>query len=160
MESILIHTWRPWKLANFQDPPTSLVQLRPKFFHPLDFQTPNFKRNSLPLPLQIMTNQLKENIIQGWLLHDIRSFLQVGFCSQYQLTNLVWLSIDFYLFSWNQHRSQSFFKKLKTSFSPSCYSEMMCWGQGWSEASLSAFFVALYSCMCSCPKISQNDFYL
>ena len=30
-------------------------------------------------------------------------------------------------------------KKWKTSFSLSSYSEKMCWGQGWTEASLSAF---------------------
>ena len=148
------------KIGQFSRPPHPSCPATSKILPPPWLWTSNFKRNPLPLPLQIMTNQLKENIIQGWLLHDIRSFLQVGFCSQYQLINLVWLSIDFYLFSWNQHRSQSFFKKLKTSFSPSCYSEMMCWGQGWSEASLSAFFVALYSCMCSCPKISQNDFHV
>ena len=148
------------KIGQFSRPPHPSCPATSKILPPPWLWTSHFKRNPLPLPLQIMTNQLKENIIQGWLLHDIRSFLQVGFCSQYQLINLVWLSIDFYLFSWNQHRSQSFFKKLKTSFSPSCYSEMMCWGQGWSEASLSAFFVALYSCMCSCPKISQNDFHL
>ena len=146
------------KIGQFSRPPHPSCPATSKILPPPLLWTSNFKRNPLPLPLQIMTNQLKENIIQGWLLHDIRSFLQVGFCSQYQLINLVWLSIDFYLFSWNQHRSQSFFKKLKTSFSPSCYSEMMCWGQGWSEASLSAFFVALYSCMCICPKVSQNDF--
>ena len=96
-----------------------------------------------PLLLQIITNQLKENIIQGWLLNVIRSFLQVDFCSQYQLCNLVWLSIDFHPFSWSQPCPQSYFRKLKTSLSPSFYSEKKCWGQGWAEAWLSAFFVAL-----------------
>ena len=46
----------------------------------------------------MITNQLKENIIQG------RSFLQVGFLFQYQLTNLVLLSFDlfdFLSFSWS-----------------------------------------------------------
>ena len=89
-------------------------------------------------------------------MHIFRSFLQVGFSSQYQLINLVWLSIDFYPFSWSQPRPQSYFKKLKTSFSPSSYSEKMCWGQSLTIC----FFVALYSCVCSCPKISQNNFYL
>ena len=37
----------------------------------------------------------------------IRSFLQVGFCFQYQLINLVWVSIDFFSISWSQPRSQS-----------------------------------------------------
>ena len=31
----MIHTWRPWKLSNFRNPPPP-VHLRPKFFHPLD----------------------------------------------------------------------------------------------------------------------------
>ena len=95
-----------------------------------------FQTNPL---LQMITNQLKENIIQGWLLYVIRSFLQVDFCSQYQLINLVWLSTDFFLFSWSQPCLQSCFKKLKTSFSPSSYNEKICWGQGWAEAILSAF---------------------
>ena len=55
--------------------------------------TSNFKR--IPL-LQITISQLKENIILGWLLYFIRSFLQVGFSFQYQLINPVWLSIDFF----------------------------------------------------------------
>ena len=42
--------------------------------------TSNFKPTSPPtLSPQMINNQLKENIIQGWLLHVIRSFLQVGF---------------------------------------------------------------------------------
>ena len=49
--------------------------------------------------LQTVTNQLKENIIQGWLLHVIRYFLQVGFRFNYQRINLVWLFFDFSLFS-------------------------------------------------------------
>ena len=52
-------------------------------------------------PLQMITNQLKENIIQEWLLYVIRSFLQVGFRFQYELINLVWLSFDFFSFSWS-----------------------------------------------------------
>ena len=85
----------------------------------------------------MITNQLKENIIQGCLLYVIRSFLQVGFRFQYQLINLVWHSIDFFSFSWSQYRPQSNFKKLKTSFLHSSYNEKMCWGQDWAEASLS-----------------------
>ena len=92
-----------WKIFKTTQP---LVQLRPKFFHPLDLERPISNDPPLPPPstnhLQIITNQLKENIIQGWTLHVIRSFPQVSFCSQYQLINFVWLSIDFYLFSWSQ----------------------------------------------------------
>ena len=56
-----------------------------------------------------------------------RSFLQVDFRFLYQLINLVWLSFDFFSFSW-------------------CLT--IC------------FFVALHSCMRSCPKILRNIFYL
>ena len=79
--------------------------------------TSNFKRN--PLPLQMITKQLKRNVILGWLLYVIRSFLQFGFPFQYQLINFVRLSIDFVLFSWSQSHRQSNLKKLKTYFSPS-----------------------------------------
>ena len=111
------------KIVQFSRSPTPLVHLHPKFFHPLDFGRPIQR---IP-PLQMITIQLKENIIQGWLLYVISSFLQVGFRFQYQLINLLWLSFGFFSFSW---------------------SLTIC------------FFVALYSCLCSCPKISRNIFYL
>ena len=91
----------------------------------LDVQFPT----NPPPPLQMITNQSKENIIQGWLLYVIRSSLQVGFCFQYQLINLVWLSIEFFSFSWSQLRSRAVLKKLKTSFSPSSYNEKIAWGK-------------------------------
>ena len=47
------------KLSISQDP-TPLVHLRPEFFHPLDLRYP-ISKNS---PLQMITNQLKENVIQ------------------------------------------------------------------------------------------------
>ena len=59
-------------------------------------RTSNFKWSP---PLQIITNQLKENIIQGWLLYVIRSFFQVHFHFQHQLINLVLLSFDFFPFN-------------------------------------------------------------
>ena len=116
----MIHIWRLWKLSSFQDP-HSLVHLRQKISPP---PWSSFKQT---LPAFSIINQLKENIIQGWLLYVIRSFLLVGFRLQYQLINLAWLSFDFFSFSW----------------SITIY-----------------FFVVLYSCVCSCPKISQNVFYL
>ena len=68
----------------------------------VQFQTnPRPDTPYLPAFLQIIANQLKENIIQERLLYVIRSFLQVGFRFQYQLINLVWLSLDFFLFSWS-----------------------------------------------------------
>ena len=62
----MIQIWLWWKLSNFQDilyPPCPSTS---KLFHPLDLGHPNF--TSFPPPHQMTTNQLKENIIQGWLL--------------------------------------------------------------------------------------------
>ena len=87
------------KIVQFSRLPTPLLYLRPKLFHPLDLGCPI--SNELHPPLQIIINQIKNNIIQGWLFYVIRSFLQVGFCFQYQLSNLVWLSFDFFSFSWS-----------------------------------------------------------
>ena len=52
------------KIAQFSRPPTPLVQLFPKLFHPLDLGRP-IANESPHLPLQMITTQLKENIIQG-----------------------------------------------------------------------------------------------
>ena len=107
------------------------------------------------------TIQLKENIIQGWLLYVIRSFPQVVFRFQYQLINLVWLSIDLFLFSWSQSYPQSNFKKLKTSFLSFSYNKKVRWGQDWAESPLSTicFLVALYSLVCSYKKKQENLFF-
>ena len=112
------------KIVQFSRPPTPLVHLSPKFFHLLDLELPILNE---PPRLQMITSQLKGNIIQGWLIYIIRFFLQVGFRFQYQLINLAWLSFDFFSFSWSL---------------------------------LISFLVALYSCVCSCPKTSRNAFYL
>ena len=63
------------KIVQFSRPSTPLVHLRPKFFLPLDLRRPISNKP----PLQILTNQLIENTIQGWLLYVFRSFLYVGF---------------------------------------------------------------------------------
>ena len=84
----MIHIWSP----------TFLVHLRPKFFPPSWPWTSNFKRPPFPNDNQ----SIKKNMIQRWL-HVIRSFLQVGFHFQYQLINFVWLSSDFFSFSWRPH---------------------------------------------------------
>ena len=77
--------------------PTPLVHLRPKFFHPLDLGRPI--SNELPYPND--KQSIKRNIIEGWLLYVIRSFLKVGFRFQYQIINLTWLSFDVFWFSWS-----------------------------------------------------------
>ena len=69
------------KIAQFSKSLSPLVHLCPKFFYPVDLGCPIPKK---PLPLQIIAIQLKKNIIQGWLLYVIRSFLQAGFRFQYR----------------------------------------------------------------------------
>ena len=54
-----------------------------------------------------------------------------------ELGQLLGRCLILFPFNWSQTCPQSYFRKLKTSFSPSSYSEKMCWGQGWAEASLS-----------------------
>ena len=109
----MIHIWRPWKLSHFQDPPPlcpstskilppisskillSFHPILPKFFIPLGRPI-----SDKPPTLQMITNQLKENINPNLTICVIRFFLQFGFCLQYQLINFVWLSFDFFSFSW------------------------------------------------------------
>ena len=58
--------------------PHSLVHLRPKFFHPLDLEHPI--SNIFPLPhFQMIINQLKENMIEGWLLYVNRLAFRLVF---------------------------------------------------------------------------------
>ena len=79
-----------WQLFSFQDSSSLLAHLRPKFFHPLDLGSPIWNEHSLRL--QMIINQLKANIVQGWLLYVIRSILQVGFRFKNRLINLInWL---------------------------------------------------------------------
>ena len=92
----MIHMWRPQKLPIFQDPPPPLSIYVQNSSTTLTWDI-QFQMN--PSPLQMITNQLKENIIQGWLLYVTRSLLQVGFPFRYQLINLVWLSFDYFSFS-------------------------------------------------------------
>ena len=77
--------------------PTLIVHLHPKFFHRFDLGRPISKNLPSPPPPQMITNQLKENIIQGWLLYVIRSFFQVSLCFQYQLINLGFSLPSFHL---------------------------------------------------------------
>ena len=72
------------KTAQFSRPVTPLVQLRPKFFHPLYLGRPILNKPP-PISLPNDNQSIKKNIIQRWLLYVIRSFLPVGFCFHYQL---------------------------------------------------------------------------
>ena len=122
------------KIAQFSRPPTLLVHLRPKFFQLLDLGRPI--SNKPPSSNDNQSSKRKHNPRMTIICYQVP---QVVFRFQYHLINFAWLSIDFFSLHWNQPRYQSTFKKLKTSFSPSSYSEKMSWGQGWAEASLSAF---------------------
>ena len=126
------------KRVQFSRFSTPLVQLCPTFFHPLDLGRPI--SNDPPSPPLASPND-NQSIKRRYNSRTtiIWSFIKVGFRFQYQLINLVWLSIGFFPFSWSQTRNQNNFKELKTSFSSPSYSEKMCWGQCWAEASLSAF---------------------
>ena len=68
----MIHIWRPWKLSNFQDPkpPLSIYVQNSFTSFTLDVQ---FQATSPPPLLPMITNKLKENTFQGWLLYVIPS---------------------------------------------------------------------------------------
>ena len=66
-----------WYTYHVHEPCPSTSKILP----PLWLWMCNFKWTT---PLQIITSQLKENKVQGWLLYVIRSFLQVGFRFQYK----------------------------------------------------------------------------
>ena len=98
----MIHIWPPWKLSNFQAPHPHCPSAS-EILPPPRPWTSNFKRIPHLPPFHMITNQLKENIIQGWLLYVIRSFLQVGFHFHCQLINHVWVSFDFLSLSWSHY---------------------------------------------------------
>ena len=158
----------PWKLSNFQDPPPpcpTTSKILPPVPLTLDIQ---FQANHPsppppplpplppppPLPPSPNDNQsIKRKHNPRWLLYVIRSFLQVVFCFQYQLINLVWLSIDFFSFSWNQSCPQSNFKKLKTSFFAFHLQREDALGSRLSWSLTIYFFVVLYSCVHLSKKV-------
>ena len=109
------------KIVQFLRPSTHFVHLRPQFFHSFDLERPISRT---PSPLQMITNQLKENIIQGWL---------------FMLSGTPFMSA--FVFSINSLILPGF---------PLISFHLV-------EASLFAFFVALHSCVCCCPR---NVFYL
>ena len=74
------------KIVQFPRPPTTLGQLRPKFFQPLARGRPI---SNQPPPPPNDNQSFKGNIILGWLLYVIiRCFFQVSLRFQYQLTIL------------------------------------------------------------------------
>ena len=139
-----MHIWRSWKLANFQDsPPPLSSSVQNSLSSPIDLGRP--KRPPKLFHLQIITNQFKENIIQGWLLHVIRSFLRSDFILSINSLILSGFPLTFI------HLAEATLVLgaiLKNSSSPSSYNEKMCWVQEWGEASLSAF-LWLYVLVCT-----------
>ena len=90
------------KIVQFSRPPTLLFIYVQNSSSPLIVEV-QFQTNPSS-PLQVVTNQLKANIIQEWPLYVTSSFPQVGFRFQCQFINLVWLSFSlpgfpFYFFS-------------------------------------------------------------
>ena len=75
--------------------PHPLVHLSPIFFHSLDLGRPI--SNKLPPLLQIITNQLKENIIQGWLFILSGPSFRSAFV--FSINSLFLSGFPFYLFS-------------------------------------------------------------
>ena len=130
------------KNVKFSKSHTVLVQLGPILFHPLHL--------GRPIPNEAPSH------CDMWSGLSFRS----TFFFQYQLINLVWLSTDFFPLSWKQPRPQSYFKIWKTFFSLSSSSKKDVLGSRLSWSLTICFFGALYSWVCSCPKISRNVFYL
>ena len=60
------------KIVQFSRLHAPIIHIRPKFFHPLDLRRPI--SNKLPSPLQVITNQFKENIVQEWLLYVMKTW--------------------------------------------------------------------------------------
>ena len=87
----------PQDSAKFLKQKRSILKIAQCFKTPSPPWKSNFKQTSSPvsLSLQMITNQLKENIIQGWLIYVIRSFFRVGFIFS------IWLSFDLLSVSWS-----------------------------------------------------------
>ena len=128
------------KIVQFSRLPTLLVELCPKFFHLLDLgRSVSNNLPPRPSPNDNQSIKRKHNPRMTIICYQVRSFLQVGFCFQYQLSNLSGFLLTSFHLALANLCPQSYFKKLRTSFLPSSYSKKMCWGQGGAEASLSAF---------------------
>ena len=81
------------KIVQFSRPPTPLVHLRPKFYHPLDLG--RSISNEPPFPLQMITNKLMTVMLSGpsgWL----SSFILSGF----PLTSFHLAEASLSAFSW------------------------------------------------------------
>ena len=100
----------------------------------------------------MITNQLKGNIILGWLFICYQAFPSSRLSFSVSTHYLFWLSIDFFSFRWSQSRPQNNLKKLKTYFLPSSYSKKMNWGQGSAETHYLLFCGFKFLCV----QLSKN----
>ena len=85
----MIHIWHPWELSIFQDPPPPLSSYVQNSSTSLTMDV-RFQTNPLPLPSPNDNQSIKRkhNPRVTIICYQVRSFLQVGFCFQYQLSNL------------------------------------------------------------------------
>ena len=128
--SWMIHIWRSWKLSTSQDPPPPLVHIGPIFFQPLDLARSTSNEHPTP-PIFLSPNDNQ----------SIKRKHNNPRMTTYVIRSFLQVGFRFqYQFITLVWLSSDFI-----SFS-------------WSLAV--CFFVALYSCVCSYPKISWNVFYL
>ena len=132
-------------MIQFSRPPIPLVQQRSKFFDSLELWRPI--SNEPPSPNDNQSIKRKHNPSEV-----IRSFLQVGFCFQNKLIDLVWLFVGFFPFRWSQTRTQNNSKKSKTSFSSSSYSEKMCW----VNVELNPYYLLFRNFIFLCVQLSKS----
>ena len=96
----MLHIWCLWKLSNFQDPPPPLSSYVQSSSTPLILDV-QFETNPPPSQNDNQSIKRKGNIILGWLLYVIRSFLQIGSRFQYELLYLEGLT-------WNNSENADF----------------------------------------------------
>ena len=83
----------PMKIVQFSRSPPPLSIYVQNSSTPLTLGVQFQTKPSPPFPLQMITNQLKENIIQGWLLYLIRSFnMMSGHGANSLIKNKDWTS--------------------------------------------------------------------
>ena len=132
------------RIVQFSRSLTLFVQLRPIFFHSLDLGRPIRNEHpsppplSLSLSLQMIINQLKENIIQGWLWYVI--VFPSGRLFFFSINSLTCLAFHWLLsVQLKATSSPELFKNIKNLFFAFLFQRNDVLGQGWAETWLSAF---------------------
>ena len=90
------------KIVQFSRPPNPLAHLRPKFFHPLELEPP-ISNDSAPVPcLSPNDNQsIKRKHNPSMTTTSYQVLLSGRLLFSAKLIHLVWLSFEFFLFSWS-----------------------------------------------------------